>query len=60
MLNALKLNMTGLVSLTSTKRSGVDTALSVIILAILLNVIPISLTVVLYKHHSKLNSIEVR
>ena len=52
MLNALKLNMAGLVALTSVNRSGVDTALSVIILATMINVIPFSLTAALYRNQN--------
>ena len=60
MLNALKLNLTGLVSLTSVSRTGADTALSVIILATMLNIVPITLTVVLHNKHEQLKEAETK
>ena len=50
MLNALKLNMTGLVSLTSANKSAGSSVISIAILTVMINVIPIALTIVLYKN----------
>ena len=54
-LNALKFNMTALVSLTDSNRTKGDVAISIIMLACMINIIPFGLLYVIIKHHDSLN-----